>query len=233
LLWFSSRQKLGKAIVTLGVVLLLVFSSPAVGGRLLTPLEVRHPPYTPLSQPAIPCDAVAYVVVLAGGTELVEEYPLTRQIGGGGVMRIIEGVRIHRACPNSKYVLSGGYGAEPDTDPRTLTTYHLAKFLGVAEQDIIVENSSWDTEAEARNIQPIVGDAPFVLVASASHMPRALAIFRGQGMDPIPAPTDYQHGLVSIVTAESFYPNAGSLWRSETAIYEYLGMLWVRLRGKV
>lgn len=233
LLWFTPRQKLGKTAVTAGLTFLLAFSSPFMGRHLIVPLESRYPPYGPSSQPSIPDEEIAYVVVLAGGAGMVEGYPLTRQIGGGGVMRLVEGVRVHRRCANSKLVLSGGYGVDPDTDPLTLTNYHFVRLLGVAEQDIIVENTSRDTKDEARNIRPIVGDAPFALVASASHMPRALAIFQKQGMNPVPAPTDYQEGLSSVLTPESFYPSAGSLSRSETAVYEYLGMLWAKIRGLV
>ena len=40
-------------------------------------------------------------------------------------------------------------------------------------------------------VKEIVGKDKFILVTSASHMLRAMALFRKQGMEPIPAPTDY------------------------------------------
>jgi uncharacterized SAM-binding protein YcdF (DUF218 family) len=233
LLWFTSRQKLGKLLVTLSVLLLLILGSGSVSERLIAPLEDRYPPFGTQPSHLAAAQGIDYVVVLAGGLESVEEMPVTRQVGGGGMARLVEGVRILGLCPHSALVLSGGYGADPEAAPETLTNYRLVRLLGVAEERIIINNTSWDTESEARNIAPIVGAAPFVLVTSATHMPRAVALFRGQGLDPIPAPSDYRLGLVRVVTAESFFPNSTSLWYSETAIYEFLGMLWAKLRGLI
>ena len=36
-----------------------------------------------------------------------------------------------------------------------------------------------------------IGQTPFILVTSAGHMPRSMAVFEAQGMQPIPAPTEF------------------------------------------
>jgi len=232
LLWFTRRQKAGKVLVTLSVVLLLLLSSGAVSDMLIAPLEARHPPYGLNGEFRVPESEVRYVVVLAGGFPSVPGYPITRQVDGGGMARLVEGVRIHQRCPNSTLILSGGRGIDPNTDPSTLTNLLFVKLLGADESRVVVSNISQDTEDEARNLAGLVGQAPMVLVTSASHMPRALALFESYGMRPIPAPTDYRTGLVEIFTVESIFPNADALYNSERAVYEYLGTLWNRLRGR-
>ena len=231
LLWFTRRQRAGKVFVTLGVLLLLLFSSEAVGEMLISPLEGRYPPYGSHDHVPLPENEIQYVVVLAGGIPSVAGYPITRQVDGGAMARLVEGVRILRRCPNSKLVLSGGRGADPHLNPATLTNLLFVKLLGVDESRVIVCNLSQDTDDEARNLAGIIGQAPMVLVTSASHMPRALALFESYGMHPIPAPTDYRTGLVRVFLVESIFPNADALYNSERAIYEYLGMLWLKLLG--
>ncbi len=83
-------------------------------------------------------------------------------------------------------------------------------------------------------VKEIVGKDKFILVTSASHMPRAIGLFRKYGMDPIPAPTDYmvkerEGGL----TPRVFFPSAGSLEKAGRAIHEYLGMMWGKVRSQM
>jgi len=231
LLWFTRRQKAGKVLVTLGVLLIFALSTGFVGHWLIAPLESRYAPYGAHGQYPVSESDIRYVVVLAGGLPAVEGYPITRQVSGDGMARLLEGVRIHRRCANSTLILSGGRGADPGLDPQTLTNLLFIKSLGVDEARVMVRNVSQDTEDEARNLAGLIGQQPMVLVASASHMPRALAIFEAEGMRVIPAPTDYRTGLVSIFVVESIYPNADALWNSERAIYEYIGTLWLALKS--
>jgi uncharacterized SAM-binding protein YcdF (DUF218 family) len=107
--------------------------------------------------------------------------------------------------------------------------------LGVDRQNLILETLSKDTEDEARFIHKIVGKDPFVLVTSASHMPRSMALFKKLGMQPIAAPTDYglREGQEEALNPGMFFPNVGELVNTETAVYEYLGLAWAKLRGKI
>jgi uncharacterized SAM-binding protein YcdF (DUF218 family) len=233
LLWFTRRQKAGKVLATLGVLLMFLFSTGFVSHELIAPLEAHHAPYGLHGQYSIPEQEVRYIVVLAGGVPAVVGYPITRQVGGDAMARLVEGVRIYQRCPNSILVLSGGRGADPNLDPDMMTNVLFVRLLGVDDARLVVRNISQDTEEEARNLAGIIGQAPMVLVTSASHMPRAMTIFEQQGMHPIPAPTDYRTGLVDIFIVESLYPNADAMYNSERAIYEYIGTLWLKLRSVI
>jgi uncharacterized SAM-binding protein YcdF (DUF218 family) len=71
----------------------------------------------------------------------------------------------------------------------------------------------------------------WLLVTSAYHMPRAMAIFRAQGMDPIAFPVDYR----TYGNSEDFRPPGDgtlALRNFETAAREWVGLLVYRLAGK-
>ena len=115
--------------------------------------------------------------------------------------------------------------------------------MGVPPEAIIEENRSRNTWENVVNIQALLDDAgadDLILVTSALHMPRSLAIFRTQGLDPIPAPTDF---LVTAADWEFFLrpdvevqlfnliPSADDLRLTSMALKELIGMAVYRLRG--
>jgi len=69
-----------------------------------------------------------------------------------------------------------------------------------------------------------------LLVTSASHMRRSVAVFRTQGMEVIPAPTDVR--VVDLPpNLGSLVPTLGGLEFSTIAIKEHVGWWVYRLRG--
>ncbi len=105
----------------------------------------------------------------------------------------------------------------------------IAQSIGVGASDIIVEPNPKDTKDEARIISDIVKDNPFVLVTSATHMKRAVALFEFYGLSPVPAPTYFR---VKESGAYSLVPSVRSLEKSEAALHEYLGIIWASLMGQ-
>ena len=109
----------------------------------------------------------------------------------------------------------------------------VAQELGVGRRDMLLEEQSTDTEGEALKVAPLVGQQPFILVTEASHMPRAVALFRKQGAHPIPDPMGYYTRPGLPLSPPELFPNSEELRGSERAIYEYLGLAWAKLRGKI
>ncbi|HLM55646.1 MAG TPA: ElyC/SanA/YdcF family protein [Pyrinomonadaceae bacterium] len=227
LLWFTRRQRAGKSLVTAGFVLLALFSYSGVSGRLVRTLERS---YTPLA--AVPADAgVKWVVVLGGGTSFDEGLPVAERVSEGSRARLVAGLALWRQIPGARLVLSGGsvYGSGSDAESMTA----LASTLGVAGEGVVLDAESPDTESQARNLKRVVGGDPFILVTSASHMHRSVLMFRKEGMEPIPAPTHFVAQDNRGWSPSDFYPTVGALRSAETAAYEYLGLAWAGLRGKV
>ena len=69
-----------------------------------------------------------------------------------------------------------------------------------------------------------------LLVTSAFHMRRAEGVFAAQGLEVIPAPTDFQR-LVGVSTLPGGTPTVSNLWRSTYALHELLGYWVYRYKG--
>lgn len=231
LLWFTKKQWAGKATVTLGVIGLALVSFKPLPNRFLESLEQTYPPYALVNRqaPSESAPPVEFIVVLAGGHVHDGRLPVTSQLSPGTLVRLAEGIRIYRKHPGSKLVVDG-WGEVVSTAE---LMERLAVELGVPRQDIMMEPRSKDTKDEARLLQLIVGDRPFVLVTSAAHMPRTMAMFEKQGMHPIPAPTGHRVLRRQQTKLADFFPNSGSIGRAENVVYEYLAWMWAKLRGQL
>ena len=227
LLFLTRRQKTGRRVVFIGVLFLGLLSFGAVSDILLRPLEYKYPPLVSLEK----IQNIKWIVVLGGGHASDPELPATSQLSNASLIRLAEGICIYNGLSKSKLILSGGGPFEKISNAKIMADVALA--IGVKKQDLILEDVSKDTEDEARLIQEIVGREGFILVTSASHMPRSIGLFNKLGMHPIPAPTDHLVKQRQKLAPNMFYPTADSLWKAERAFYEYLGIAWAKLRGKI
>lgn len=229
LLWLTSKQKLGKYLVTTGCILLIIFSF--FSSVILFKLERNYLSIDSAEQ-QLDYTGIKYVVVLGGAQISDPTIPITSQFHPTALVRLIEGIRLYRKIPDAKLILSGGSSrTEPTTNAELMQ--ELALSLGVKNEDIILESKSNNTYEEAMFIQNLIGKEKFILVTSAAHMPRAMKLFKKVGMNPMPAPTNYllKRGQKGIEYC--FFPNARCLQQSETAYYEYLGLFKEKLAGHI
>jgi uncharacterized SAM-binding protein YcdF (DUF218 family) len=232
LIWSGRRQKAGKILLSIGS-LLLIFLSYGVSTKwLLMPLERRYQPVlTAASLNSADVPPVKWIVVLGGGGSHSSQLPSPSQLSSASLARLIEGIRLQRQIPGSKLVLSEGNIFE--SGPVGEVMGRVAEELGVSRDDLVLETQSQDTEGQAGLIFPIVGSDRFLLVTSASHMPRSIALFQKAGMNPIAAPTDFESLSAESWRPSALYPSAGGLRKAELAVHEYVGLVWSKLRGKI
>lgn len=172
LLWFSRFQRTGKLCVSLGWLLLTLLSLQPVADSLLKPIEDTYP------------TARRAAGELRGGagrrlyTE--SEWAPSSNLINNSLPRLTEGIRLWQANPGSKMIFTG---AAAKTNPVSTAEAgaRVAESLGVPRSDIIVLDRPKDTEEEALAVKRAIGDAPFLLVTSASHLPRAMIFFRHAG----------------------------------------------------
>ena len=235
LLWFTTKQRVGKVLVSVGLVILTLFSYSIITNRLLRPLERRYDTFEIIRSSSAVLEtenepSIKFVVVLGGGHISDPELPPISQIGKDSLVRLIEGIRIYRKYPGAKLLLSGGAVFDPVSEAEIMA--RVAREIGVPERDIILESKSQDTRDEALFIKPIVGDEPFVLVTTASHIPRSMALFKKLGMNPIPSPIGHSVKDRQELSPTFLFPGTGSIRNAELAIHEYLGLTWAKLRGQ-
>jgi len=192
-------------------------STPIVGSLLLGPLEQRYAALrddTSLPQ-------VGYVVVLGSYYDPTPTVPITAAIDEEGLVRTVEGLRLLRLLPGARLVVTGG-GIAGSGHP-AVGNARLARAFGVPDDALIVLESALDTAGEARDVAARLGPAPFLLVTSASHMPRAMVLMRRAGANPIAAPTGQQTRPDARFRWTELLPSSGGLRASERALHEYLG----------
>jgi uncharacterized SAM-binding protein YcdF (DUF218 family) len=230
----GKRVVTGKILITLGLVGLTIMSYNPVSRALNTPLNCKYEAYSPNQLKKIETESdtmIKYVVVLAGGHKSDPNLPATSQLSGDSLIRLVEGVRILRQNPGAKLILSGGGFIDPV--PEAAVMAQVSQFMGVSKDDMIIESTSNDTQDQARLIKPIVGTAPFVLVTSAIHMPRSMALFENFGMNPIPGPAGSTSRVKSPFSPQDIFPSVSALEDTTEAVHEYLGLMWGRLKGQI
>lgn len=214
-------KKVGLSFVSVACIILLVFSLGWTGLVLLKPLEDEAGFYgDPVK---LRSEGVKCIVVLAGAC--VNEGLSPSDRWNGSVLRLLEGVRLWRAMPETKLALSGG--APSSADAMAI----LPLELGVPREAMILETRALDTADEVRLFKPIVGNQPFALVTSASHLPRAIQQFRAKGTKPIPCPCDFRTKQQPSLLFQ-LIPGAG-MENSKIALHEYYGRFFYWLKSRV
>jgi len=223
-LWKPDRR-IGISFVIIAWIVLLISSLGITGSSLIHSLE-RH--YSTRASPDKLADkGVKYIVVLGGGVNRDAIDPIDA-VRYDSLSRVIEGIRLYKGIPGSKLILSGGKYTEKDISSAEAMAGVALKF-GVPRDAMILEDKSWDTEAEARFLKPMIGEGPFALVTSAFHMKRALMTFRRFGLDPIPAPTEFKMKELKTYFG-TFLPRASGAEMTESALHEYLGLAWTYIK---
>lgn len=193
-------------------------STSLVGRALLAPLESEYPAL----EQAGTLPAVSYVVVLGSDYNPRDRVPITAALDADGLARIVEGIRLVRRLANAKLVVSGG--APAYRVPPAQGYAMLARELGVPAASVVVSDRALDTTDEARNIAQLLAHAPFLLVTSASHMPRAMRLMRLAGANPIAAPTLQRADAGAQNWWDSLLPSPDGLESTQRALHEYLAL---------
>lgn len=219
-----SREALAPFVI--GAVLLYAFSLNTVSGYLIRPLERAYPALD-LSSPAVAKKPVKWVVVLGSGHWTDRSLPPGSMLNEAALYRLTEGIRVANRFPDSILVLSGGKFLDEQSSAQVMAA--AAAGLGFDPARIILSDQAMDTHDEAQRIRDTVGTDAFVLVTSAAHMLRAVKLFEGQGLSPVPAPADFRHKG----EPEWLLPQADNITTCHLAVHEYLGLAWSFARGQI
>jgi uncharacterized SAM-binding protein YcdF (DUF218 family) len=228
LLW-TRYARAGRRLLVASMLLLALLGWSPLGNALILTLEERFPPWDAAR------GAPTGIVVLGGA--------ITSRVSAGrgapalneAAERLTAAVDLARRYPAARVVFSGGSGslvfAEP---PEAEVARTLLQSLGVAAERIQIDTRSRNTDDDAMFSKQRAAPQPgerWLLVTSASHMPRAIGAFRRAGFAVEAYPVDWRtHSRADVLHP---FPTVGDgLRRTDTAVREWVGLLAYWITGR-
>jgi uncharacterized SAM-binding protein YcdF (DUF218 family) len=216
----AGLYRLAALMLVVATLALAACSTPAVATWLRFGLTRPYP-----VQPAAAYPVADAIVVLGGGWMPDTEDVLDNPSVDDAHTRLGFGRRLYLAGRAPLILLSGGDGEAQRMADRLV-------LQGLPPAQLRTENRSRDTYENALYSAQVLrraGARRILLVTSAIHMGRAVASFRKQGLEVIPAPA---MPLPHRDRPTSFWRGRRmAFFRSANSLHEYLGQWIYRLRG--
>jgi len=221
----GGARRLGLLLAGGGLATLTFASLPWVAQGLMASLEGPYPPY-----PAAACSRADAILVLGGAMRPLVVGDVQPRLHPGSD-RVWQAARLwHAGCAPQVVVSAGGLVEPPVAQPESQAIAALLTDLGVAPTALVLESESRNTQGNAASSQAVLaplGVERVLLVTSAWHLRRAVALFERAGFEVIPAGADYR-AIDACRGLDCWVPNAGALETSGLALKEYLGY-WVQV----
>jgi uncharacterized SAM-binding protein YcdF (DUF218 family) len=235
-LLLRKRQRARTLLLIAAVLVLFLAGNRWVSLSLARSLEWRY-----LPSAEIPSAEV--IVVLGGATSPAEPPRPMVEVNGAGD-RVLYAAKLYQDGKAPAVLVSGGvisFLGQRSTTPAQ-DMFELLQLMGVPAGDIWLQSKSQNTYEDALYSAEILrekGIRRILLVTSALHMPRSVALFEAQGLEVVPLPADFavtqagweelgRGGLAAFLTR--LLPSASSLSLTTNALHEYYGLLayWVQ-----
>ena len=219
----------GRRLAVIAMIGLAICGLTPFGNAIILPLEQRFPPYDAAR------GAPTGIISLGGALDTVVSPGRNEVALNEAAERMTAMAELARRYPQARIVFSGGSGRLIlDGVSEASLAARLFESFGIAKERITLEDKSRDTLENARFTRALVQPKPgerWLLVTSAHHMPRSIALFRAEGF-PIEAyPVDYRtRGAIDLLR---FFSTVGDgLRRTDIAAREWVGLLVYRLTGR-
>ena len=213
-------------ICLVAIAILITCSLPIFAKKLILYLEGGYPIVQPMTVQK--ADAI---VVLSGMLRRVKTDEGFRYEFSEASDRLFAGIKLLEEKKSSILVLTGGklpwtVGVSEGEHLR-----YLAIKMGVSANNIILTETSQNTDQEAKSVKKIVSglDNRVILVTSAFHMPRAKKVFEAVGLKVIPFPVDFLSSTDK-VTIMDFIPSGHAFYRTSFFVREMIGRVYYNLK---
>lgn len=208
-----------RLLIITAAVLLLAGSIPPVADQLCELVERQYPPID-----AVRASGADAILVLGGGIGSASPPRVLPSLGTGASRSWYAARLLHAGKAPLIVAVGGGSTLGPESAA-------IAEFLvdlGVAGQSILQESRSRTTVENALYVKPILeahGIRRSLLVTSALHMPRALAIFRAAGIAVDPASGDVEIVAGRQYEWSEYLPVPAAAFRTARVIHELVGLV--------
>ncbi|MBN2736236.1 MAG: YdcF family protein [Spirochaetales bacterium] len=217
---YKKKYKILKYILISLTVFFYLCSIQPVGDLFLAPLEKAYPAYDWQGT-----HDAKYIVLLGGGT--IESSPAEKNestLAPDSMNRMLYAFRLHQKT-GLPIICSGGIVFREKTARSEAEIFaSLLEELGMNPHSILLEKQSRNTWENAREVQKLYQPGKILLVTSAFHIARSVLCFENNGMEVVPAPSDYKinNGAYNFF---SFLPRAVNQFNIALSIHEYIGLI--------
>ena len=220
---------LGRKVTTVSVVLLAILAFFPVGFALTIPLEERFPQWQQTVGPP------TGIIVLGGAIDPSISFARGQVALNEAAERVTAAAGLARRFPQARVVFAGGLPSLFKVPIREADFAGILLIaLGVDQDRLVLERDSRDTFENAlftRRLVKLNSADRWLLVTSATHMPRAMGVFRKLGFNVEAYPVDYQTiGWKSLTSVPRF--GLRNLRLTDQAVHEWIGLIAYRLTGR-
>jgi uncharacterized SAM-binding protein YcdF (DUF218 family) len=222
------RTAAGCAFAAFGI-LYLASTSP-LPHFLLRGLEGRYPQLA--DYPRSPA------IVILGGAAVEARAPRLLPETNAFGDRLLYGALLFRRGLAPRIVVTGGkvpLGGDFAVSEAAVYARILREYFGVDSASLILADGSRNTREDAqwvlRRMEEMGMPKEIILVTSAAHMPRSVALFRKQGFIVHPAPTDFHASTEGRVLGGALLPSEANIFDTWYALHEYAGFAAYKVFG--
>lgn len=227
----GKRKGRRNLLLFLTVILYYLSTTPFLPYFLLKNLEKDYPP--PAREKLLESKKI---IVLTGRIYGGKDLDLHEKFSRETLIRFYTAVKLKKEDPQREIVIVGGSYEDKNYKGASYLE-EFAKSLNIPVKAIDIP---LDTKTSIRVIKEYLlqttgsSQTPFILVTSAYHLPRSMMIFKKEGLNPIPYPSNYAHKLCEpTLSVTSFIPSDVYLTLTNLAFHEYLGMISYKVMGKL
>lgn len=187
---FTRYGKIGRALGSGAILLLLLLGFSPIPAFLAIPLETRFSP------PPEDAPAPDGIIVLGGSVDENLSGVRNRVTLADAAERLTAPIALKRLYPRARLVFTGGSAAlRGSIYTEADTVQKFWREIGLDQGDILYEDKSRNTFENAVFTRDLVKPKPgerWLLITSAMHMPRSVGIFRKAGFSVVAYPVDYR-----------------------------------------
>lgn len=228
---FSRR---GRGLVVLGMLLFAAGGIFPVGHHLMARLESRY-------QAPDPMPARVDGILILGGSFMTDISAARGMVSVNETAeRLFEGLALARRYPDAIVLFSGGNGRLGGGERTEAEDAELfLKTLGFPDDNVLFEDRSRNTFENFVYSRQIVlprDEDTWIVVTSAWHMPRAMAVAQATGWtNVVPYPVDYRTkgGDEAVGWMPRGFDVLGAFSDLQVALHEYVGLAAYYMSGRI
>jgi len=229
--WVLNNKKWKNRLFKFSLILLLIFSNDFITNEVVLLWEL---PATPLKE----IDKTYSIGILLTGVTKGNMTPDDRVYFQRGADRVTHTLQLYRLGKIKTILVSGGSGSILEQSRQEADEIAEAlELMGVAKEDIRIENESRNTHESALAVKSMLKDSvsadECLLITSAFHMRRSRACFNKVNWQSDTFTTDFLHHERKFTPDVLFIPRVDSLLIWNIMIREWVGMIAYKVSGYI